>query len=141
MNWITAVLATYGAGLSSWLAYLGWRRDRHRIYFHCGVHRGQDWARLEIVVLNTGHRPVSLSSAHFEQDDGGGYLPVLDESLGLPCKLGEGDTLPMSFDCAELWAGTSAFVVRSYEREHQHVFKPSTRRQWESMPGWPDGVS
>jgi hypothetical protein len=85
---------------------------------------------LEVVVLNAGHRPVTLASAHFETDDGGAYLPVLDESLGLPCKLAEGDSLPMSFDAQDVWPDTCAIVVRAYDREHRHVFDADFRTHW-----------
>lgn len=133
MQWVTAALAAYGAVLSSWLGYLTWQRGRRQIKFDSRFVRGEGRARLEIVVVNTGHRPVALASAHFEQDGGGGYLPTLDETLGFPCTLAEGDSLRMTFEAEDLWPGTSSIVVRGYDRDHRHVFKRDFRQQWESL--------
>jgi hypothetical protein len=125
------ILAAYGAVLSSALGYLAWWKERRRVHFSARFVRGHDSARLEISIVNTGFRPVTLESAHFETADGGGYLPAFDEYLGLPCKLAEGDLLPRQFDALDLWAGTAAFVVRAYDREHRHVFDQDFRKQWE----------
>ena len=71
MDWVTLGLAVYGAALSSFLGYLGWQRDRHRIFFAPRFRVGEGWSRLDVVVVNAGHRPVTLATAHFETDDGG----------------------------------------------------------------------
>lgn len=132
MEVATAAVAVYGAVLSSFLAFLAWRKDRRRVHFSNGFVRGESGARLEITVVNTGFRPVALASAHFETSDGGGYLPTPDEELGFPCKLSEGDTLPLRFDSDDIWPETSAFVVRGHDgREHRHVFDRDFRREWQ----------
>jgi hypothetical protein len=128
---ISLALAAYGAILSTALGYLTWRKERHRLHFSTRFVRGHDTARLEITVINTGFRPLHLQAAYFELDDGGGYLPTSDEELGLPCKLAEGDSLPMHFDAADLWPGTSTFIVRDHNREHRKEFSRDFRQEWE----------
>lgn len=131
MDWATFVLAVYGAGLSSFLAVLAWKRDRPRLIFSSKVVSGGTWMQLHVTVVNGGHRPIALESAQFETTDGQGYLMTLDESLGLPCKLEVGDALPMTFDVRDLWEGTWAFTVRAYDGEHRHAFDADFRGQWE----------
>lgn len=131
MDWVTLVLAVYGAVLSSFLAVLAWKPDRPRLIFSSSVHNGGTWMQLRVTVVNGGHRPVALRSAHFETEDGGGYLPTLDESLGLPCKLEVGDSLPMTFDADDLWEGTCALVIRAYDGEHRDACDADFRGQWE----------
>jgi hypothetical protein len=74
---------------------------------------------------------VALRSAHFELEDGGGYLPTDDESLGLPCNLDPGESLPKTFDAEDLWEGTQALVMHAYDHEHRYVFEQEVREQWE----------
>jgi hypothetical protein len=131
MDWVTLALAVYGAGLSSFLAVLAWKRDRPRLIFSSKVVSGGTWMQLHVTVVNGGHRPIALASAHFEAAEGQRYLMALDETLGLPCKLEVGDALPMTFDVHDLWEGTCAFVVRAYDRDHRHAFDADFRSQWE----------
>jgi hypothetical protein len=119
VEWITGAIALYGAGLSSFLGYLTWRRERRRVRLFQTYQRSHAGSALLISVVNGGIRPVTLVSAHFEQPEGG-YLPTLDAELGLPRKLEDGDVLAMSFDAEDVEPDTIAFVVRdSHGDEHR----------------------
>lgn len=134
MQWLTVLLAVYGAALSTVLAAGAIRRERHRVHFWARFVRSSSGNRLEITVLNDGHRPISLESAHFATSDGGGYLFTADSALGLPCRLEEGETLPMTFPAEDISPETVAFVVRSYKREHRHNFNSHIQRSFNSHP-------
>jgi hypothetical protein len=128
---VTAALAVYGAVLSSFLGYLAWRREHQQVHFASKFVRGERGGRLEIVIVNTGHRPVSLAGAHFEYADGtGGYWPASDEETDLPCKLSEGDSLSIVVDETDLDPEVSVLVVQGYGQEFRHIFDTDSRRQW-----------
>ena len=130
MEWLTLAVALYGAGLSTVLARLAWRRDRHSVRFFVSYHRREGWAGLIVSVVNAGFRPVLLHDVWFETDDGGGYLNDLDENLGLPRRLEEGEQLALAFDAEDVEVGTKALVVRdSHRREHRLDFTPDVRDQ------------
>src|SRR5690349_11906394 len=64
---ISLALALWGAGLSSWLAYRGWLRNRTQIgldirrNFRLGNDTGYwEWLALEVSIRNGSDRPVSI---------------------------------------------------------------------------------
>jgi hypothetical protein len=134
MGWATLGLAIYGAALSSALAYLTWRKDRHSVRFFVSYNRREGWSGLVVNVVNTGFRPVTLHDAWFELDDGGGYLWELDENLGLPQRLVEGDQLALSFSADDIELGTAALVIRdTHRREHRMAFTTEVREQVDGL--------
>lgn len=132
LSGVTAAIAVYGAGVSSYLGYLTWRRERQQIYFAPKYVKGHDTARLEIVVVNIGHRPVTLAGAFFQYGDGsGGYWPLSDGEDGLPHKLGEGDSMTLTIDHLDLEPEVSTLILQSYPREFRHDFDTDFRRNWQ----------
>jgi hypothetical protein len=125
---LTTAIAIYGAALSSFLGFLTWHRERQQIYFAPRYVKGHDTARLEVVVVNTGHRPVTLSGAFFEYTDGGGYWPMSDDEDGLPRKLAEGDSLTLTIDHLDLDPQVSALVMEGYPRDFRHDFDAAFRK-------------
>lgn len=117
------MLALYGAFLSSWLAYLAWRKERHSIRFFWHQTRRGDWYGFHISVVNVGFRPVILESVSFEQPDGAGYFYPPDERVGLPFRLEEGEQVVFSFHAEDIEPDTTAFLVRdTHRRTHRMEF-------------------
>lgn len=123
VRWITLALALYGAALSSWLAYLAWRKDRHSIRFFWHQSRRGDWYGLHISVVNVGFRPVILESVMFEQPEGAGYFHPPEEEIQLPLRLDEGEQVVFSFHAEDIEPDTTAFLVRdTHRRTHRMEF-------------------
>jgi len=138
MTWVTLMLAIYGAALSSVLAYLAWRKDRHSLRFFVSYRRRSDWYGVSISVVNVGFRPVILQDIHFVQSDGGLYLNELDENLGLPRRIDEGEQLEVSFHAEDIEPGTTAFVIRdTHRREHRMKFTPDV---WQGVTSFREFV-
>jgi hypothetical protein len=73
---------------------------------------------------------VTLHDIWFEQADGGGYLNELDENLGLPRPLTEGEQLVISFHAEDIEPDTTALVLRdTHRREHRLEFTPEITQQ------------
>lgn len=126
MERITLLIALYGAALSTGLGYLAWRRDRHSIRFFVTYHHRHNWYGMVVSVVNVGFRPVTLNDLHFEQLGGRGYLNELDENLGLPKRLDQGEQLSLSFHAEDIEPDTTALVVRdTHRREHRMEVTPS----------------
>jgi hypothetical protein len=130
MEWITLMIAVYGAALSTALGYLAWRKDRHSIRFFVTYHRRHDWYGLVVSAVNVGFRPVILTDLHFEQAGGGGYLNELDANLGLPKRLDQGEQLILSFHAEDIEPDTTALVVRdTHRREHRMEFTQEVQHE------------
>src|SRR4051794_36270401 len=130
MAWVAAVLGVYGAAVTTALGYLTWRRDRHAIRFFAAYQRSSDWRGLVLNVVNVGFRPVTLHDAWFDQADGGGYLPDLDENLGLPRRLEEGDQLALRFEIDDIEPDAAALLVRdTFRREHRFELTEEVRQE------------
>src|SRR5258708_38423807 len=72
---IPTVLAIYGAGLSTYIAFTARREKRHQLqvaishgFLVAGPHLGP--TRVMVVASNSGHRPIVLQSAGMRLLDG-----------------------------------------------------------------------
>lgn len=118
-------------------------RDRERLTFRPMWHFGTPEApkkRLEMVVHNSCHRPVTISTVYFTVAEdspgrGSGYCNVAEQVHDLPKKLLPGDLHSMMFDLTDLWHGTTSFVVDTYTDTHTYQFSDEDRRRIEA-----DGV-
>jgi len=126
MGSITLALALYGAVLSSWLAYLAWRRDRHSLHFFPHHSHRHDWYGLHISVVNVGFRPIILEGVMFEQPGGAGYLNGPGADIEMPFRLDEGEQVVFSFHAEDIEPDTTAFLVRdTHRRTHRMEFSES----------------
>jgi len=120
MQWFALGLAVYSTLLSTALGWLAWKRDRHGVRLFTSFHRGSGYAEMWVAAVNVGFRPVTLQSAMFEQGGGGGYLNDLDENLGLPVRLDEGQQHVFHFPLEDIETDTVALVVTdTLRREHR----------------------
>jgi hypothetical protein len=108
---ITAAVALWGAGLSTFLAVRQLLRDRRRLSVKVtwGLmdvpHEPRSRGVVTIVAANTGHRPIEITDLFFLMPDRRSLVvPGMQTSKPLPCKLEEGQSLSgqiMSLDFAD----------------------------------------
>lgn len=87
---LSFVVAAYGALLATYLGYLTYRRERHRVHVRPRLEVGiGPRPGLAVYVVNTGSRSVTVRSGAFVFDDGGRLGVGADSPL--PTKLEDGD--------------------------------------------------
>jgi hypothetical protein len=98
-QWVTAAVALWGAGLSSFLAWRQIQRDRRRLQVRlsfgvAGVPGSEGRGIVSIDVANAGHRPVEVRQLYFLLPDGKQLVFLnMETTPKLPHKLDEGQSI------------------------------------------------
>ncbi|MCK5017898.1 MAG: hypothetical protein KAS32_12615 [Candidatus Peribacteraceae bacterium] len=103
-----AGLSALFAGLSAWLSYLAYARDKASIrvkinWAMIGMTNGEGIAGISFTAVNHGRRPVIIESMHILlKDQRAFFLPerspiIAHQSDRLPKTLGEGESISMLF--------------------------------------------
>lgn len=79
---------------------------------------------VQVSVVNTGFRPIILHEVYFEQDDSGGYPNQLDENLGLPKRLDEGEQHVLSFHAEDATSERSSGMAEERGRRVSEHARP-----------------
>jgi len=120
MGWVSLVVALYGAGLSSTLAYLAWRKDRYSVRFFVSYGHRHDWYGMTISAVNVGFRPITFHEMTFKQGEFEGYMFRPEEEVAFPRKLAEGEQLVISFHAEDIEPDTTEFVLYdTHRRPHR----------------------
>jgi hypothetical protein len=119
-HWITAILATYGAILSSYLAIREILKERRQLKIILEYVAFREIARL--IITNSGHRPVTITDiaadVYQEGDEGNNNLAevpqgaLISGDYDLPKLLSDGQTV-----IYELGAVLSGIIIEGFSKE------------------------
>ena len=97
----STLIALYGAGLSSFLGYREWSREKRTIKLF--LERVEVVERTRLLIFNSGHRPIVIISIGLKLEHGteeGGepylvpiYTSFISEETNFPVLLSDGDIL------------------------------------------------
>jgi hypothetical protein len=115
-----AVLGTVATGISVVLALKELRKEKRSVRVTCSMAlvpppAGDVWEFVSVKAVNTGHRPVQITSAGLFMNDGNLFFQVRSNMgvLPLPKKLEDGDSVQIFFDYSE---------VEKAAKQHKTVF-------------------
>jgi hypothetical protein len=94
---VSLVIAGYGAVVASYLGYLTYRRERHRIRLHFRFEKIEDKPPgLAVFVANVGLRAVTIRDGwFFWKGEQGGIGPAFWQTGELPARVEDGDELKL----------------------------------------------
>jgi hypothetical protein len=94
---VSLVIAGYGALLASYLGYLTYRRERHRVWLRFRLEKiGNAAPGLAVFVVNVGLRVVTIRDGwFFWRGEQGGTGPAFWQTGALPARVDDGDELKL----------------------------------------------
>lgn len=102
---LTLLVALYGAMLSTILALREFKREKRQIRVTCRMTLGSALTGdvlefVQIHVVNTGHRPIQITSAALELSDGNQFIQLTSKlgPLSLPKKIDDHESVSVYFD-------------------------------------------
>lgn len=137
------MVAAYGAALATYLGYLTYRRERHRVRLRFRLEAGDGPPGLAIYVFNLGIRAVTIrDGTFFWNKDDSCFGPDLRHSGQLPARLNDGDELRLWIPIGEVVNRPDGFVVEDTTgREHHQQFTVAFLEQLEFFREWIDEAS
>lgn len=132
------LVAAYGAALATYLGYLTYRRERHRIRLRFRLEAGDGPPGLAIYVVNLGIRAVTIRDGKFFwNEDDGRFGPTLRQGGQLPVRLDDGDELRLWIPISQVVDHPDGFLVDDTTgREHQQQFSPTFLEQLVLFRQW-----
>jgi hypothetical protein len=140
---LSFMVAAYGAAVATYLGYLTYRRERHRVRLRFRLEAGDGPPGLAIYIVNLGIRAVTIGGASFFwNEDDGRFGPNFRRSGQLPARLDDGDELRLWVPIDEVVNSPDGFVVEDTTgREHHQQFSAAFVEQLVLFRGWIDEAS
>jgi hypothetical protein len=134
------LVAAYGAALATYLGYLTYRRERHRVRLRFRLEAGDGPPGLAVYVVNLGIRAVTIRDGYFFwNDDDGRFGPSLRHNGQLPVRLDDGDELRLWISINEVFGSPDGFLVEDTTgREHHQQFSAPFMEQLVIFRQWLD---
>lgn len=133
MQILSFLVASYGAAVATYLGYLTYRRERHRVRLRFRLEAGDGPPSLAIYIVNLGIRAVTIrDGSFFWNENGSSFGPDFRHSGQLPARLDDGDELRLWIPIDELVNNPDGFVVEDTTgREHHQQFSAAFVEQIE----------
>jgi hypothetical protein len=133
---LALLVATYAVVVSTILAIREIRKDRRKITVTCKVFglvigNQTKWKTIEVRAINNGHRPVEVVNVGLNSRRHRLIDPKFaSDQSSLPARISDGESVPFSFDYAEIekafkgqgvsnFACTSAFVCDAQGKQYK----------------------